>query len=108
MIYELRVYRCVPNRLPALLKRFETKTLRIWEKHGIRQAGFWTTMIGESNQELAYLLAWESLAERQQKWGAFISDPEWIAARDETEKDGAIVANVTNSILQPTSFSSVR
>ena len=108
MIYELRVYRCVPNRLPALLKRFETKTLRIWEKHGIRQAGFWTTMIGESNQELTYLLAWELLAEREQKWSAFISDSEWVAARDETEKDGAIVANVANSILQPTSFSSVR
>ena len=108
MIYELRVYRCVPNRLPALLKRVETKTLRIWEKHGIRQAGFWTTVIGESNQELTYLLAWESLAEREQKWSAFISDPEWLAARDETEKDGAIVANVVNSILQPTSFSSVR
>jgi len=63
-IYELRVYRCIPNRLPALLKRFETKTIRIWEKHGIRQAGFWTTVIGESNQELTYLLAWESLAAR--------------------------------------------
>ena len=24
MIYEMRVYRCVPGRLPALLKRFET------------------------------------------------------------------------------------
>lgn len=108
MIYELRVYRCVPNRLPALLKRFETKTLKLWEKHGIQQAGFWTTMIGESNQELTYLLAWESLGERERKWGAFISDPEWIAARDETEKDGAIVANVASSILQPTSFSSVR
>ena len=108
MIYELRVYRCVPNRLPALLKRFETKTLRIWQKHGIRQAGFWTTMIGESNQELTYLLAWESLAERERKWSAFISDPEWIAAREETEKDGAIVATLSNSILEPTSFSSVR
>jgi hypothetical protein len=108
MIYELRIYRCVPNRMPALLKRFETKTLRIWEKHGIRQAGFWTTMIGESNQELTYLLAWESLAERERKWAAFISDPELVAARDETEKDGAIVANVANSILQPTSFSSVQ
>jgi hypothetical protein len=31
-----------------------------------------------------------------------------MAARDETEKDGPIVANVANSILQPTSFSSVR
>lgn len=108
MIYELRVYRCVPSRLPALLKRFETATLRIWEKHGIRQAGFWTTMIGESNQELIYLLAWESLAERERKWSAFIADPEWIAVRDETEKDGPIVATLANSILQPTSFSSVR
>jgi NIPSNAP len=108
VIYELRVYRCVPNRLPALLKRFETKTLALWEKHGIRQAGFFTTMIGESNQELTYLLAWESLAEREKKWSAFIADPEWIAAREETEKDGAIVATLANSILQPTAFSSVR
>ena len=82
MIYELRVYHCLPNRLPALLKRFENQTLRIWEKHGIRQAGFWTTVIGESNHDLTYLLAWESLAEREKKWAAFQSDPEWIAARD--------------------------
>jgi NIPSNAP len=108
MIYELRIYRVLPNRMPALLKRFESATLRIWERHGIRQAGFWTTIVGESNHELTYLLAWESLAEREQKWGAFISDPEWISVRNETEKDGPIVATIANSILQPTSFSSVR
>jgi NIPSNAP len=108
MIHELRLYRCVPGRLPALLKRFETITLGIWERHGIRQAGFWTTLIGDSNQDLYYLLAWESLAEREKKWGAFMADPEWIAKRAETEKDGAIVANVHSQILQPTPFSSVR
>jgi hypothetical protein len=31
MIYETRVYRCLPGRLPALLKRFETITLKLWE-----------------------------------------------------------------------------
>jgi NIPSNAP protein len=108
MIYELRVYRCVSGRLPALIKRFDTITLKLWEKHGIRQAGFWTTLIGESNQELYYLLQWESLAEREKKWGAFMTDPTWLAARAETEKDGAIVASVSNQILQPTSFSSVK
>src|ERR1700729_2398122 len=108
MIYELRIYRCVPNRLPALLKRFETNTLRIWEKHGIRQAGFWTTVIGESNQELTYLLAWESLAEREKKWAAFQTDPVGIAARDAREKDGPILATLASTILQPTWFSSVR
>ena len=108
MIYEMRVYRCIPGRLPALLKRFETITLKIWEKHGIRQAGFFTTLVGESHQELTYLLAWESLADREKKWNAFVVDPEWLAKRAETEKDGAIVANVSNQLLAPTAFSSVK
>ena len=108
MIYELRIYRCLPNRMPALLKRFESATLRLWERHGVRQAGFWTTLIGESSNDLTYLLAWESLAEREQKWAAFVSDPEWIAAKRDSEKDGPILANAASSILQPTSFSSVR
>ena len=108
MIYEMRVYRCVPGRLPALLKRFETITLGMWEKHGIRPAGFWTTLVGPSNQDLTYLLAWETMGERETKWNAFQSDPDWIAARAETERDGAIVANIENTFLQPTAFSSVR
>jgi hypothetical protein len=108
VIYELRIYNCVPGRLPALLKRFETQTLEIWAKHGIRQAGFWTTVIGESNQNLYYLLAWESLAEREKKWNAFMSDPDWIAKRAASEKDGAIVANISSQLLTPTAFSSVK
>ena len=108
MIYEMRVYSCIPGRLPALLKRFETVTLPLWEKHGIRQAGFWTTLVGESNQNLTYLLAWESLAEREERWNAFQSNPDWIAARSESERDGAILANIASSFLQPTGFSSVK
>jgi hypothetical protein len=104
----MRVYRCVPGRLPALLKRFETITLEIWQRHGIRQAGFWTTLVGESNQDLTYLLAWESMAERERIWDAFQADPDWIAKRAETERDGQIVQNITNAFLAPTAFSSVR
>src|SRR5213592_1113337 len=91
MIYEMRQYRCVPGRLPALLKRFENTTLKLWEKHGIKQAGFFTTLVGGSNQELTYLLAWES-----------------IAARAKTEEDGQIVGNIVNQLLVPTAFSSVK
>ena len=108
MIYELRVYHCVPGRLPALLKRFETTTLGIWERHGIRQAGFWTVLVGDSNQDLYYLLKWESMAERETKWNAFMSDPEWHAKRAESERDGPIVASLSNSFLAPTAFSAVR
>ena len=108
MIHELRIYECVPGKLPALNNRFETITLKLWEKHGIRQAGFWTTLIGQNNQILYYLLEWENLAEREAKWNAFMADPEWLKARAETEKDGPIVAKVTNEILSPTSYSKVR
>src|SRR5437763_7718596 len=104
----MRVYRCLPGRLPALLNRFATITLKIWERHGIKQAGFFTTLIGDSNQELTYFLVWDSLADREKKWAAFQADPEWHAKRAETEKNGPIVAKVTNSFLQPTSFSSVK
>ncbi|PDT66906.1 NIPSNAP family protein [Bradyrhizobium ottawaense] len=108
MIYEMRVYRCVPGRLPALLKRFETATLKIWEKHGIKQAGFFTTLIGDSNQELTYFLAWDSLAEREKKWGAFMTDPDWMKARAESEADGQIVGNIVSQLLTPTAFSAVK
>ena len=107
MIYEMRVYRTVPGRLPALLARFQNTTLKLWDKHGIRQAGFWTTVIGESNQTLYYMLQWESLADREKKWNAFQADPEWHAARAKTEEAGPIVANVKNFILGPTPYSSV-
>ncbi len=108
MIHELRIYHCMPGKLPDLMKRFEGTTLALWDKHGIRQAGFWTTVLGPSNQSLTYMVAWESLAEREAKWGAFQSDPAWIAARAKTEENGPIVANIESSILTPTAFSAVK
>lgn len=108
MIYESRVYTALPGRMPALLARFEKVTLGFWEKYGIRQVGFFTTTIGPTNLDLTYLLAWESLAEREQKWTAFQSDPDWIAARTASEADGQIVANIASTILTPTTFSALK
>jgi NIPSNAP len=108
MIYELRVYRCVPGRQSALLSRFKNETMRIWEKHGICQAGFWTTLIGRSTQEITYMLAWDNMAEREKRWGAFLGDPEWVAAVAKTEKDGQLVENISSQLLAPAAFSAVK
>ena len=108
MIYELRIYNCIPGRLPALLKRFEGTTLEIWKRHGIRQVGFWTTLIGESNQSLTYMLVWDSLADREKKWNAFQSDQEWITKRADSERDGQIIANISSQFLVPTAFSGLK
>jgi hypothetical protein len=108
MIYELRVYHCVPGKLPAIVKRFGTVTCRLFEKHGFQQVGYWTVAIGESSSDLVYMLAWESLADREKKFAAFAADPEWIEARKSSEAEGPIVASITNSILTPTSFSALK
>ena len=108
MIYELRIYRCVPGRLPDLHKRFQSVALRMFEKHGIRPLGFWTTLVGESNQELHYLLEWQSLAQREKIWDGFMNDAEWLSARAETEQNGPLVANITNMFLTPTEYSPLK
>lgn len=108
MLYELRIYECVPGRLPDLLNRFDKITTKLWEKHGIKQGGFWTTVIGEFNQTLYYFVVWELLADRERKWNAFQADPEWHKARAQTEANGPIVANVKNFILTPTAFSAAK
>ena len=108
MIYELRVYHCLPVRLPDLVKRFETVTVRLFEKHGIQQLGFWTVAIGESNADLLYILKWDSLADRDARFAAFQRDPEWIEARRKSEEHGPLLSSISNTIMTPTAFSAAR
>lgn len=104
MFYESRVYEIVPGRAPDLHARFAEITGKFFAKHGIRVVFYAEPVFGTTN-ELHYLVAWESLAEREQKWGAFASDPGWLAAKAETEKDGQIVARIRNQFLKATPYS---
>ncbi len=104
MLYEYRHYQAVPGKMPALHRRFAEVTTRIWEKHGIRVVGFWEAVVGSSN-ELHYLLQWDDMADRERKWDAFQKDPEWQAARAQTETNGPLVARTTNHFWRPTHYS---
>jgi hypothetical protein len=108
MIYEQRIYTCNPGKLPLLNKRFETVTLKLWQKHGIRPVAFFTTLVGEDANDLTYLIAWESMAEREKKWNTFAADPEWLAARAESERDGPLLARIRNQFLAPTAYSEMK
>ncbi|CAB3769973.1 NIPSNAP family protein [Paraburkholderia humisilvae] len=108
MIVEMRIYHCAPGRLPALQDRFVNITLGFFEKYGIKQIGFWTTLVGPSNHALTYMIKWESLAERETKWNAFQSDQEWITKRAATEAEKPIVERIENHFLTPTAFSALR
>lgn len=105
MLYELRVYECLPGRLPNLHERFANHTLKLFEKHGIINVGYWVTDVGESNHELTYMLAFEDANQRVNAWNNFRNDPEWVAVFEESHSDGLIVKNVRNQTLIPTPYS---
>lgn len=109
MIYELREYDAMPGQLQALLNRFEAVVLPLWKIHEINPIGFWTGVIGESvNVRLHYIIAWKSLAEREEKMNKFGVDPKWISERETSEVNGPLVAKVSSQILKPTSFSRIQ
>ncbi|MGH7322498.1 MAG: NIPSNAP family protein [Candidatus Rokuibacteriota bacterium] len=107
MIYELRLYEVVPGRMPALHARFQNHTLGFFAKHGIKVVGFWEALVGTSNV-LSYLLAFEDLAHRERAWAAFMADEDWKRVRDESQRDGPIVARIRNELWQPTPYSPLR
>lgn len=104
MIYEFRTYEVLPGRMPALHARFQEHTLGFFRRHGIRPVGFWEAVIG-TRDVLNYLLAYEDLAHRQRAWSAFLADQDWTRVRDESHRDGPIVARIRNEIWQPTPYS---
>ena len=103
----MRTYETIPGQLQKLNDRFEHVTLDYFEKYNIRAIGFWTEDVGANNR-LVYLLAFDSLAQRDEAWARFRADEERIEAFAESEKDGPLVAKIYNTILKPTSYSQLR
>jgi hypothetical protein len=69
MLYELRTCHAMPGRLPDLNRRFAKITLGFFRKHGIQVIGFWTNELRGSSDQLLYILVYDSLADREKKWG---------------------------------------
>lgn len=105
MYYELRKYDVMPGKQPALLDRFGSFTTKKWPEYGVRLVGFWTPDVGAHNNQVIYILAWESFEERTKNFGAWQADPERARVWEETERDGPLVRRVNNLLMQPTAFS---
>jgi hypothetical protein len=94
-VYELRTYTALPGRLPALEKRFAEHTLKLFEKHGMKNEMYWIPTDEKLKENtLIYVVSHDSLEAADRNWKAFQADPEWHKARDASEADGKIVAKV--------------
>lgn len=109
-VFELRTYVTHPGRLDALNKRFREHTTALFQKHGMENIGYWTPKEEKDgkNDTLVYILAHKSVDAAKASWAAFSADPEWVKARDASEKDGKIVAKVTSVFLDPTDYSAIK
>lgn len=105
MIYEIREYTTVPGRMPALVKRFNNHTLGYFRKHGMEVVFLSVTELGaNSNNELVYVLQFDSYDDMVSKWAAFQADPGWRDARSASEADGPIVASISRRVLSAAPF----
>lgn len=108
LVYELRTYTTEEGRLPALHARFKDHTMKLFEKHGMKNVLYFTGVDKDGKpveNKLVYLLAHKSQAAAKASFDAFRQDPEWIAARDASEKDGKIVAKLESQFLNLTEYS---
>ncbi len=105
MLYELRVYELVNDNRLGMHDKFDRYTVPIFKKHGFRMVGFWETLIGANTPTLTYILQWKDLNERQEKFGAFFRDPEWLEACRLTDAGGPYIKCIHSSIMSPTKYS---
>jgi len=103
-VYELRIYTCNEGKLDALLARFRDHTCKLFEKHGIKNVGYWVPVDEENGSKttLIYVLEHKSRDAAKESFKAFGSDPEWQAARKASEEGGKILAKAPESIFMTT------
>lgn len=105
-IFELRTYTSLEGKLDDLLARFRNHTVKLFEKHGMQNIGYWVPK--DTPNTLIYILAHKSQDAAKASWDAFRSDPVWVKARTESEAKGKIVDKVTSVFMTPADFSKLK
>lgn len=111
-ILEMRRYTTLPDRLAALDSRFRDHTVALFAKHGMTNLPYFHLDEGQDGSDvtLLYFLAHASTEAMTVSFDAFRQDPDWVTARDASEKDGKLLIEkgVASTILDPTDYSPVK
>ena len=109
-IFELRIYESPDAKTGRRkIKMFDDAEIAIFRRCGLQPVFFGETIVGTNLPNLTYLLAYDDMAARDKAWKAFGADPEWHKLRATPGlTDPEIVSNISNSILRPLPFSTIR
>ena len=108
-VFEMRTYYTLPGRLEALQKRFREHTLRIFEKHGMTNVGYWVPQDEPARSNtLIYVISHASREQAKANWAAFIADPEWKKVAEESQKDGKIIEKIESVFMDAADYSPIK
>lgn len=108
-VYELRTYTAAEGKLGDLEARFRNHTLKLFEKHGMKNIVYLVPMDGPRAQNtLVYLLAHESREAATKSWSDFRNDPDWQKAQKASEVNGKLTTKVESEFLTPADFSPMK
>jgi len=108
-IFELRIYEGATDQdHKRKVEMMQSGESEIFTKNGFEQVFYSDTLIGTRLPNLTYMLAFDSLADRDKKWAAFRASDDWKSYSTQPRwAFETIVSNITNVILTPTAYSQI-
>jgi hypothetical protein len=108
-VFELRTYTAPEGKLPDLQARFRHHTMRIFEKHGMKNVGYWVPQDAPAKDNtLIYIISHASRDAAKKSWADFAADPEWQKVNKESNANGRILSNVVSVYMDPTDYSPMK
>jgi hypothetical protein len=102
VVYELRTYHAYPEKYDELLARFRNHTLRIFEKHGMKNVAYWEAADAPL---LIYVLEHRNRDAAKLSWANMSTDPEWVAIKTSTEANGKLFEKIDSTFMTRADFS---
>jgi len=111
-VFEMRTYVTNDGKLDALHSRFRNHTMKLFSKQGMTHLAYWQPTEEEdgAKNKLIYILAHPSKEAGLAAFTAFRADPDWIAAKSESEKEGSLTIpdGVKSIYMKATDFSPIQ
>ena len=107
-IFEMRIYESHSRKNGKKKVEMFNKggEIAIFRKTNLHPVFFGETLIGQKMPNLTYMLAFESMEQRDKHWAQFGPHPDWQALKAKEEyKD--TVSNITDFIMVPKSYSQI-
>ncbi len=109
-IFEIRTYESNNSKtLARKIRMFDEGEIELFRKVGMAPVFFGETIAGQRMPNLTYMVGYDDLAAREKTWSTFVSHPEWKKMLAQPGvSDAEIVSGISNSLVRPMSFSTIK